>query len=178
MFMKKEYTIKVMASLRFSELWFVLNPDDNRWIELVSLKGWDSEFHQWLVENSFECLPQYAKKFMAKKDKEIYGKKDWEGIVKAHIGHNNNMHYIGFYNILEKRLKEYKDKPYQGKPVIGHFLGIKKNADDDPYQYEDHIIGQVEDYREEPDGHISTYVLSKPDNTEVTLPVEMTYRIY
>lgn len=49
---------------------------------------------------------------------------------------------------------------------------------DNPYEYKGHIIGQIEDYKEESDGYISTYVLSKDENTEVILPVEMTYRIY
>lgn len=142
---------------------------DHDW-ELCNNVKWLEERKEYVIVDEEDCkrhqndneAPDLVMVELAKSEKEI----------------EDTWHYISFYNILEKRLKEYKDRPYQGKLVIGHFLGIKKNVDDDPYQYEDHIIGQIEDYKEEADGHISTYVLSKPDNTDVTMPVEMTYRIY
>lgn len=176
--MIKEYTIEELATKRINHLICALQPDDQRWVKIISIRGWMDDFNKWLKDNNLEYLPMNAKTFISKKEKEIYGEQDWEGFLKAKAENEDSWHYISFYNILEKRLKEHKAKPYKGKLTIGHYVGIKKNIDDDPYQYENHDIGQIEDYKEEPDGHISIYVLSKPDNTEVTLPVEMTYRIY
>lgn len=176
--MKNEYTIEELAGFRINNLISCLKPDDNRWFEIVSFRGWNEDFQVWLKENDFERIPRYAKKFISKREKELYGKQDWDNFVKSSIELENILHHTNFWLLLEKRLKEYKDNPYEGQLRIGHFVGIKKNINDNPYEYKDHVVGQIEDYKEEPDGHISTYVLSKDDNTEVTLPVEMTYRVY
>lgn len=142
---------------------------DHDWEQCGNVK-WLEEKKEYVIVDEEDCKSH-------QKDNEAPDPVMVE-IARLHNEYGDALHLMNFYNLLEKRLNEYKDTPYQGKFIIGHFLGIKKNIDDDPYQYEDHVVGLIEDYKEETDGHISTYVLSKPDNTDVTVPVEMTYRIY
>lgn len=177
--MKSNMSIEKLSNMALDNLLCTLEKDDGRWLEIMYHNRTKyPDFDAWLVTNGLERTPENVIAYLIHKYDEEFGEADRKKAFELYRRMEQEVHKSGFYLLLEKRLEQYRDTPYEGRLVIGHFVGIKKNIHDNPYEYKRHDIGQIIDYLEEPDGYISVYILSRDDDTEIRIPACMTYRIY
>ena len=178
--MVKEMSIHKLAHLDFNSWLCELPEDDNRWFELIDIrKDLCPDFDGWLKTKGLERTPKNALEYLSERYDIIYGESDRLGAMEAHDRLDKTLETTGFRLLLQKRLAQYKNKPYQGELKIGHFVGIKNNPEDNPLDYkENHHIGLIWDYVKDKNGSVTSFILRKEDGGSLTVPVEYTYRIY
>ena len=174
-------TLQELVKLHFNYWLGEIPLDDERWYRIIELRKDlcpEGGFDKWLDNRILLRTPHNAMLYLKERHEIAYGEQERTEAVKAHEELRRTNDSLMFQLLLEKRLRQYKDKPYQGPLAIGHFVGIKSSLEEDPLKIEYHNIGMISDYQTDGNGNIKSLVLKNKDGSSITMPIAWVYRIY
>ena len=167
--MNKNTHLEELLKEDFNHWVYELGTDDERWREVMQRKP------ELFDEFTDEPTPQNIFRYLRERYNRVHGKALREEATRLKAEGDAVNHRLMFNVLLNKRLKQYKEQPYNGMLNVGHFVGIKNNSEEDGNGK--HTIGYIRDYFVE-NGKIARFVLDKEDGNTLIVPVENTYRIY
>lgn len=174
-----KYQLSELAEMSYNNLLFALDSNDARWLELIPfLKDWCPDFDGWIASNGLERTPENAMEYICVQYEKHFSERDRIAMDKSFKSAHEASRMVGFHALLDKRFRDFENKPYKGELKIGHFVGVKEEKDVNPMEIKNHRIGEIRKVNKTTDGRIISFILNNEVGESFAVPFENTYRIY